>query len=436
MIDVSYIYEITPYIMSGLKTTLIVFTLTMLFSIPIGLILGILSSYNKLFIKNIISVYTWVFRGTPLLLQLYFGMYGLPAFGITLDRMTVAVLIFALNYGAYFTEIFRGSIFSIDKGQEEVSETLGFTRVQTYFYIIIPQAVKRSIQTVGNETISLVKDTALIAAIALNDLLRNAKEIVSRDFRVEAFFVVAIIYIILSYLIVRFYKIFERKYAYFRWLMIKVKELYKKFDEKVILEGININFKPKSITSILGKSGEGKTTLLRIIANLETYSSGQIEMDDLDKIGMVFQDNQLYPHMTILNNLVLPQKVVLGLSKIDSKKIALATLKKLGVEDLSNNYPGSLSGGEQQRIAIARALVMEKNILMLDEPTSALDSSNTEKLIQLLLGLKNEGKTIIIITHDSNFAKSVSDDIYILKNKKINLKSDWFLIWVFFRTKV
>jgi len=216
MIDVSYIYEITPYIMSGLKTTLIVFTLTMLFSIPIGLILGILSSYNKLFIKNIISVYTWVFRGTPLLLQLYFGMYGLPAFGITLDRMTVAVLIFALNYGAYFTEIFRGSIFSIDKGQEEVSETLGFTRVQTYFYIIIPQAVKRSIQTVGNETISLVKDTALIAAIALNDLLRNAKEIVSRDFRVEAFFVVAIIYIILSYLIVRFYKIFERKYAYFR----------------------------------------------------------------------------------------------------------------------------------------------------------------------------------------------------------------------------
>jgi len=206
--------------------------------------------------------------------------------------------------------------------------------------------------------------------------------------------------------------------------MIKVKELYKEFDNKVILEGININFKPKSITSILGKSGEGKTTLLRIIANLETYSSGQIEMDDLDKIGMVFQDNQLYPHMTILNNLVLPQKVVLGLSKIDSKKIALATLKKLGVEDLSNNYPGSLSGGEQQRIAIARALVMEKNILMLDEPTSALDSSNTEKLIQLLLGLKNEGKTIIIITHDSNFAKSVSDDIYILKNKKINLKSD------------
>jgi polar amino acid transport system permease protein len=175
-----------------------------------------LSSYNNFIIRNTISIYTWVFRGTPLLLQLYFGMYGLPAFGITLDRLTVAVLIFTLNYGAYFTEIFRGSIFSIDKGQEEVSKTLGFTRIQTYFYVIIPQAVKRSIQTVGNETISLIKDTALIAAIALNDLLRNAKEIVSRDFRVEAFFVVAVMYILLSYLIVQFYKIFEKKYAYFR----------------------------------------------------------------------------------------------------------------------------------------------------------------------------------------------------------------------------
>ena len=134
-----------------------------------------------------------------LLLQLYFGMYGLPAFGITLDRLTVAILIFTLNYGAYFTEIFRGSIYSIDLGQAEVSKTLGFSKVQTYTYIIIPQALKRSIQTVGNETISLVKDTALIAAIALNDLLRNAKEIVSRDFRVEAFFIVGLAYIILSY---------------------------------------------------------------------------------------------------------------------------------------------------------------------------------------------------------------------------------------------
>ena len=103
-------------------------------------------------------------------------------------------------------------------------------------------------------------------------------------------------------------------------------------------------------------------------------------------------------------------------------------LEKLGIEDLSNSYPGSLSGGEQQRVAIARALVMKKNILLLDEPTSALDGANTSNLIKLLTDLKNDGNTIIIITHDSVFADSVSDEIYILKNGKINLNSDWFFI--------
>lgn len=206
--------------------------------------------------------------------------------------------------------------------------------------------------------------------------------------------------------------------------MIKVKDLYKQYDNKIILEGVNIDFKPKNIISVLGKSGEGKTTLLRIIASLETYSSGKIEIDESDNIGMVFQDNQLYPHLTILNNLVLPQRVVLGKSKKDSRAIAYDILKKLGVENLSENYPGSLSGGEQQRVAIARALVMKKNILLLDEPTSALDGSNTENLLKLLVDLKNEGKTIIIITHDAIFADSISDEIYLLKNGKINLKID------------
>lgn len=214
--DIGYIYSIIPYILEGLKTTMTVFTLTMLLSIPIGIVLGTVYTLKIRVININISIYTWIFRGTPLLLQLYFGMYGLPAFGITLDRLTVAVLIFTLNYGAYFTEIFRGSVYSIDNGQIEVSKTLGFTKIETYIYIIIPQALKRSIQTVGNETISLVKDTALIAAIALNDLLRNAKEIVSRDFRVEAFFVVGLVYIVLSYIIVKVFKVFENKYAYFR----------------------------------------------------------------------------------------------------------------------------------------------------------------------------------------------------------------------------
>ena len=211
-----YYFLILPYILEGLKTTFIVFSLTIVCSVPLGILLASISTIQIKIIGKIIHLYTWIFRGTPLLLQLYFGMYGLPAFGITLNRLTVAVLIFTLNYGAYFTEIVRGSILSISKGQVEVSQTLGFNKFQTYVYIVIPQALKRSIQAISNEVITLIKDTALVAAVALNDLLRNAKEIVSRDFRVEAFVIAGIIYLIMSYLVVKISKRIELRFAYYR----------------------------------------------------------------------------------------------------------------------------------------------------------------------------------------------------------------------------
>ncbi len=214
--DFAYSLDILPYILEGLRITGLVFILTLFLSIPLGLVIASISTIDSKIISSIITTYTWIFRGTPLLLQLYFGMYGLPVIGITLSRFQVAILIFTLNYGAYFTEIFRGTINSIGIEQSEVSQVLGFTKVQTFFYIIIPQALKRSIQAVSNETITLIKDTALVAAIALNDLLRNAKEVVSRDFRVEAFFLVAIIYIALSFIVVRISKQIEKRYAYYR----------------------------------------------------------------------------------------------------------------------------------------------------------------------------------------------------------------------------
>lgn len=213
---IDYYVLILPYILEGLKTTLIVFSLTILFSLPLGIILASVNTIQLKGLNKLIHIYTWVFRGTPLLLQLYFGMYGLPAFGVTLNRINVAILVFSLNYGAYFTEIIRGSIFSISQGQKEVSKTLGFTKFQTYFYIIIPQALKRSIQTISNEVITLIKDTALVAAVALNDLLRNAKEIVSRDFRIEAFIIAGVLYLLLSFIVVRISKRVEHKFAYYR----------------------------------------------------------------------------------------------------------------------------------------------------------------------------------------------------------------------------
>ena len=213
--DLLYIGSIIPYLLEGLKITVTVFVFTLLFSLPLGSLLASLSMLRSKILTLFITSYTWIFRGTPLLLQLYFGMYGLPIFGITLERLTVAILIFSLNYGAYFTEIMRGSILSIDAGQKEVSKTLGFSGIETYLFIILPQAFKRSMQSIGNETITLVKDTALVAAVALSDLLRNAKETVSRDFKVDAFLVAGVYYLLFTLVVVMIIKFFEKKTRYF-----------------------------------------------------------------------------------------------------------------------------------------------------------------------------------------------------------------------------
>ncbi|MBU1020808.1 MAG: ATP-binding cassette domain-containing protein [Firmicutes bacterium] len=201
--------------------------------------------------------------------------------------------------------------------------------------------------------------------------------------------------------------------------MIEIVNLNKSFGNNQILANINVKFPKNKVSVVVGKSGEGKTTLFRILANLETQDSGKITMLDDNQVGLVFQSNQLFPHLTVINNLVLPLRVIQKKSKLKSKLRALKILKLLGIEGLSDKYPSNLSGGEAQRVAIARALIMDQNVLLLDEPTSALDSENIENLINLIMDLKENGKTIIIITHDISFSRRVGDDIFTLQNGEL-----------------
>ena len=201
--------------------------------------------------------------------------------------------------------------------------------------------------------------------------------------------------------------------------MMELVNITKKFGENIVLENINLLLKRQKITSIVGKSGAGKTTLMRMLAGLEKETSGLIKIDQTSNIGMVFQDFQIYPHLKTINNLVLPQRIVLKRSKKQALLRANEMLKRLGLLDQKEQYPLSLSGGQKQRLAIARALVMEKNTLLFDEPTSALDQENIDQLAKLLTNLKKQGTTIIIITHDQVFAKKVSDEIIRIVDGKI-----------------
>ena len=189
-----YVLSILPFILSGLKLTAKIYVATLILALPLGLLAAIGKVSGPNIIKKILFLYTWVWRGTPLLLQLFFMFYGLPVIGIRLSPFAAATTTYALNYGAYLTEIFRGGIESIDKGQYEAAKVLGMTYVQTMRRIIIPQTVRRVLPPTCSEAVNLVKDTALLAVLGMPDLLRIATQIFTRDFDITSFVVAFVLY--------------------------------------------------------------------------------------------------------------------------------------------------------------------------------------------------------------------------------------------------
>ena len=209
-----YCVQILPQLMNGLMTTLRLFALTLVLSLPLGLIvaLGRISKFYPL--KWVTDIYVWVLRGTPLMLQLFFVYYALPLIipSLRLEAFEAALLAMTLNYAAYFAEIFRAGIQSIDVGQHEAAKALGFGYGQTMTLIIIPQMIKRTLPPVTNETITLVKDTALVAAITMSDLLQSTKTIVSREVNPTAYILAALIYLAITLILTVIFKKIEKHY--------------------------------------------------------------------------------------------------------------------------------------------------------------------------------------------------------------------------------
>jgi len=200
------------YILQGLNLTVGLYILTLALSLPLGLLLSLGRISKKYpFFSGIIQIYTLVFRGTPLLLQLFFVYYGLPVIGITFSPFTAAILTFVVNYAAYFCEIFRGSILGIDSGQYEAAKVLGMKYWETMIRIIIPQALITALPPLSNEAIALIKDTSLISAVGMAEILRKSKEIVSRDFTISPFILCACIYLAFSAIVVLVFKGIEKK---------------------------------------------------------------------------------------------------------------------------------------------------------------------------------------------------------------------------------
>ncbi|CCG55565.1 amino acid transport ATP-binding protein [Brachyspira pilosicoli WesB] len=211
--------------------------------------------------------------------------------------------------------------------------------------------------------------------------------------------------------------------------MIKVENLHKKFNQLEVLNGIDVNVEKGEIIAIIGPSGSGKSTFLRCINRLEEPTCGKIFIDgenildkktDINKIrekvGMVFQHFNLFPHKTVMENIILAPMKLKGYTKEQAETKALELLQKVGLVEKKDTYPNKLSGGQKQRIAIARALAMEPEVMLFDEPTSALDPEMIKEVLDVMIDLAKEGMTMLIVTHEMSFAKNVASRILFMND--------------------
>ena len=213
--------------------------------------------------------------------------------------------------------------------------------------------------------------------------------------------------------------------------MIKMTDVHKYFGQNHVLKGVNLEVTPGEVVVIIGPSGSGKSTVLRCINYLEEPSSGQVIVDGMDlsdkklidtvraEVGMVFQRFNLFPHMTVLDNITLAPMKVRGLSKTEAEEIAMSLLERVGLKDKAKAYPEQLSGGQQQRVAIARSLAMKPKALLFDEPTSALDPEMVREVLDVMKDLANEGMTMVIVTHEMGFAKEVATRVLFVDDGQI-----------------
>lgn len=214
--------------------------------------------------------------------------------------------------------------------------------------------------------------------------------------------------------------------------IIRIEDVHKHFGADVhALRGVSLEIYPQEVVVVIGPSGSGKSTLLRCINRLETVNEGCVTVDGMPldrakninrvraEVGMVFQLFNLFPHLTVLDNVVLAQKVVRRRNRQEAQAIAVDLLQKVGIPEKVNAYPSQLSGGQQQRVAIARALAMQPKIMLFDEPTSALDPEMIKEVLDVMLDLASEGMTMVVVSHEMGFVRAAADRVVFMDNGKV-----------------
>ncbi|GHA88170.1 amino acid ABC transporter permease/ATP-binding protein [Modicisalibacter luteus] len=444
----------------------------------LGFFLALAKLSSLPLLKLPVAAYVWFFRSLPLLVLLIF-VYNLPlVMPWTSDYLSnpfvAGLLALVLSETAYMAEIHRGGLLSVHSGQREAGKALGISYFGIQRLIVVPQAIRISLPTLSNQFITIVKLTSLVSVISLAEILLVGQRLYTQNFKVlETMLMVSLFYVLIVTLFDNALKFGERHLDVSRRkthrnainseqlasllvhqparketgqdtsgeehveAVIEARGINKRFGEMQVLKDVSLSVKRGETVSIIGPSGSGKTTFIRTLNGLEVPDSGRITLNgevffsrepnepkkeqrlprlaQVEKVGMVFQQFNLFPHRTALQNVLLGPRYHRRGSAKQLELEALEMLDKVGLLVHAHKYPHQLSGGQQQRVAIARALAMRPAVMLFDEPTSALDPELVGEVLKTIEDLAHEGMTLIIVTHEMQFARRISDKIVFME---------------------
>ena len=450
-------------IVSGLLVTLLISLCSLVLGTLFGFFVCSCRGSGNHVIAGITAFCIRFIQGIPmvvLLMILYYMVFAASG----LNEIIVAIIGFSVNFGVNSAEIIRAGIVAVDVSQREAATVLGLNKRQTFFKVILPQAIRHFLPAYKGEFINMMKMTSIVGYIAVHDVTKASDIIRSRTY--EPFFpliINALIYLLLTWLFTSligaieihtdFKRHREKKISLpasgaphekttFRIPenpsseMIELEHLAKEYDGLTIFSDVNAVIHSGEAIAIIGPSGTGKSTFLRLIARLEEPTAGKVRVLGMDmehpkecmavrkKMGMVFQGFHLFGHLNAIENVMLAPMTVLKMPRQEAYENAVSLLRMVGLAEKGTFYPDELSGGQQQRVAIARALAMKPEIILFDEPTSALDPTMATEVLSVIRSLAKSGLTILIVTHEMQFAKDIATRVFYLDQEGIYESGD------------